>query len=349
MMRIIQILLLIFIAGISVKAQPYENLVFEGGGVRGVAYAGVIEQLDSMHILQNIKRVGGTSAGALAATAVALNYPPKEISKLMFLMDFSDFNDSGFPLIGGLRSTFKHYGFYKGKKLHSWIGQLIKTQTGNEDITFREMKAQGYRDLYITGTSLNQQMTVIFSHETFPNMKVKDAVLISMTIPLYFRAVIIDTTGQVLRRQLVQDLPKNEYHIMVDGGIAANLPIEMFDHKKYTNRCDTVVDNQRCINPYTLAVRLDTEEQIELDLAQEGRLANHHITSFTEFIKAFYTYSIEKLNRPNLVPLDWSRTILVSSGDISPRVKNLKDEEKQELIENGRNGVRLYFNMSKPN
>lgn len=33
----------------------YENLVFEGGGVRDIAYAGVIKQLEDAKILQNIK------------------------------------------------------------------------------------------------------------------------------------------------------------------------------------------------------------------------------------------------------------------------------------------------------
>ncbi|WP_315815946.1 hypothetical protein [Paraflavitalea speifideaquila] len=36
----------------------YKNLVLEGGGVRGFAYAGAFQVLDSIHILSDIERVG---------------------------------------------------------------------------------------------------------------------------------------------------------------------------------------------------------------------------------------------------------------------------------------------------
>ena len=44
---------------------PFRNLVFEGGGVKGIAYVGTMRVLESKGILQNISRVGGTSAGAI--------------------------------------------------------------------------------------------------------------------------------------------------------------------------------------------------------------------------------------------------------------------------------------------
>ncbi len=42
-------------------AYPFRNLVFEGGGVKGIAYVGAMEVLQSMNILQNLTRVGSTS------------------------------------------------------------------------------------------------------------------------------------------------------------------------------------------------------------------------------------------------------------------------------------------------
>ena len=52
----------------------FKNLVFEGGGVKGIAYVGAMEILEKRGILQNIERVGGTSAGAINAVLLALNY-----------------------------------------------------------------------------------------------------------------------------------------------------------------------------------------------------------------------------------------------------------------------------------
>ena len=39
---------------------PFRNLVFEGGGVKGIAYVGAMEVLQSLKILQHLKPFGGT-------------------------------------------------------------------------------------------------------------------------------------------------------------------------------------------------------------------------------------------------------------------------------------------------
>ena len=44
----------------------FRNLVFEGGGVKGIAYAGAVAVLEDKGILPGIRRVAGTSAGAIS-------------------------------------------------------------------------------------------------------------------------------------------------------------------------------------------------------------------------------------------------------------------------------------------
>lgn len=44
---------------------PNKNLVFEGGGFKGVAYGGVFEVLEQRQITPQIQSVAGTSAGAI--------------------------------------------------------------------------------------------------------------------------------------------------------------------------------------------------------------------------------------------------------------------------------------------
>ena len=45
----------------------FRNLIFEGGGVKGIAYIGAMQVLDQRQILKDIRRVGGTSAGVINA------------------------------------------------------------------------------------------------------------------------------------------------------------------------------------------------------------------------------------------------------------------------------------------
>ena len=55
----------------------------EGGGVRGLAYAGVFSVLEEKGILQQIENVGGSSAGAIAGMLVSIGYSADEIDSLM--------------------------------------------------------------------------------------------------------------------------------------------------------------------------------------------------------------------------------------------------------------------------
>lgn len=50
----------------------FRNLVFEGGGVKGIAYVGAMQVLAQRGVLKKIQRVGGTSAGAINALIMAL-------------------------------------------------------------------------------------------------------------------------------------------------------------------------------------------------------------------------------------------------------------------------------------
>ena len=77
-----------------------ENLVFQGGGVKGVAYIGVLEELQKQKpdFLPNIKRIAGTSAGSMLALYLGLNMELKEIKKLICDGDFFDFLDDDVKL-----------------------------------------------------------------------------------------------------------------------------------------------------------------------------------------------------------------------------------------------------------
>src|SRR3954464_9120670 len=56
------------------------NLVFQGGGVRGIAYAGALEHMPPNMI---IRAVAGTSAGSIVAALLAIGKSPTEIKNIL--------------------------------------------------------------------------------------------------------------------------------------------------------------------------------------------------------------------------------------------------------------------------
>ena len=313
----------------SLLAQPYKNLVFEGGGMRGVSYAGALSELQKRGFLDSLENVGGTSVGAITALMLAIGYSPTEIENEVSQTNPRKFNDGTVLFFGGPTRLRKHFGWYKGKKVTRWIGQLIEKKIGNA-ITFAQLHERNKLDLYVTGTSLNNQRVIVFSNETYPNMKVRDAVRASMSIPFFFKPIIVDSVGNVLKK------PITGFHdIVVDGGFIANYPIDMFDWK------DSI--GSRIPNPHTLGFRLDTKEQLEHDRQNKVGLAPWPVESFRNYVGAFYNFIMENLNRSNLTQDDWSRTVSISSELVGAKIRTLTPEQREAMMEAGRAAVVEYL------
>ena len=312
----------------------FNNLVFEGAGIRGIAYAGVVEELEKHDMLKDLDKVGGTSAGALTALMVSLGYSSKEIAEIISSTKFQNFNDGRFFFIGGFLRIKKFYGWYRGERLSRFIAGIVEGKSGNPELTFEELNANGYKDLYITATSLNRQKLVVLSKENYPKMKIKDAVRISMSIPLYFKAVFVDSAGAVYKK------PDkiNDPDIMIDGGVTGNFPISMFD----SIAVDPLAGEQRIPDFGTIGVRIDSEQQIENDVLSR-ELVPLEINNINDYISAFYVFILENLNRNDLTDEDWSRTISVSSEGINPRIRKLKAEQIEKLLESGRRYTADYI------
>ncbi len=317
------------------QSPKYENLVFEGGGIRGIAYAGVLKELENSGIIQDITRVGGTSAGAITALMISLGYSSKEIYEIISETKFQKFNDGEFIFFGGLTRLSGKYGWYKGNKFTRWLEKIIEAKTGNAEITLQELQDEKFKQLYVTGTCLNKQKLLVFSADTYPQMKVKDAVRISMSVPLYFEAVFIDSVGKVYNNYKKD----NNMDIVVDGGILGNFPIFLFD-STFMNS-----DNQltRIPNFKTIGVRLDSDEQIKSD-SIDRKLVPIEINKISDYLMAFYTIILENLNRNQLIPEDWERTISVSSVGIGSKIKKLSSEQKMSLIKSGETHTLNFLN-----
>jgi NTE family protein len=339
------LLFVLFVSGTHVIAQQskpvYHNLVMEGGGIRGIAYGGALAELEKQGVLPGIKRVGGTSAGAIQALLLALGYSPEEISRITYETNVKEFADGRMIFFGGFHRMARKFGWYRGEKFTKWLGKLIEQKAGKTDLTFAELHAlagsRGFRDLYVTGTNLSRQQMEVLSHETYPDMQVRDAVRISMSIPLFFQAVGIDKSGKVVALTK-KNVP--EVEILVDGGIIGNFPIQLFDHSRYLTAAagkDSVL-----INPETIGLRLDRPEQIAYDRNQSG-LAPYQITNFNGYMGAFYNMVLENLNRATLKPQDWQRTISINTLQFAPKIRKMTVAEKESLLKSGEQAVKTFF------
>ena len=317
-----------------IMKNDFRNLIFEGGGVKGVAYIGALAELEHRGILKEITRVAGTSTGAITAVLLSLGYSIKEISEIIVNKNFNDFKDDSFGVILDTIRLVRKYGWHKGKKFENWIGELIKKKVGNENLTFRELHnlagKNKFRELYIAGTNLSDQVTEIYSYETEPNMEIREAARISMSMPLFFQAVF----------------RKNK--VMIDGGVTLNYPINIFDYKKYIvskKNGEKVTYNKNpnyVFNHETLGFRLDTKDEILYNRTGWSNVPKK-INNILNYNLSLLNFILESANKQHLHKNDWNRTIFIDTLGVKATDFDLSKNKVNALVESGAQGVINYF------
>lgn len=311
----------------------FENLVFEGGGIRGVAYCGALMEMDTRGYLKDIRRVAGSSSGAITSCLLAVGYTPTEISVIIGGMNFGKLNDGGGLFIGGIHRLHKRMGYYRGERFLRWMEELVAAKTGNKDMTFMQLKKLAdkdstYRELVVTATCMNHQKAEYFDYYRYPNMRIVDAVRASMAVPLYYEPFVMNDEGQ---RVDVRHYADSD-HVCLDGGFLSNYPIWVFDQAPYIQ--DPMI---------TLGFRIDSEYQITVDRTKTKTDPYYPIHSTKDLVGSVYYIMKENLNRFMLTELDWERTISISDAGIGPKVKKLSPEQKELFLSEGKRGVRRYF------
>lgn len=344
-MKKTMLLLLLPCFCVAQKQYDYRNLVMEGGGIRGFAYAGVFSVLEEKGILQQVEKVGGSSAGAIAGMLVSIGYTAAEVDSLMLNLPVQKLNDGNGGIAGKYLRFKKKYGIYKGEAFEKLLQDMVKYKTGNPLLTFKQLhelrqKNTLYKDLYCTGTNLSRQRLEVFSWQTSPDMPIALAARISGGIPLYFEPVALDNNLKKIKRSDSTSF----INYYVDGGMLSNYPISMFDTCNSAGHDPLFCDNAT-FNRQTIGIKLERAQQIDSLEHNSTRIPGYSIENYSQYLFAFTNLLMETLSRkyPGLEN-ELGRTIYVNQGNISPRIKKTKQEDKMMLYNNGVTAARAFFN-----
>ena len=172
-------------------------------------------------------------------------------------------------------------------------------------------------------------------------MKLKTAVHISGCIPFYFKPVPIDSAGNEV--SLKDTLSK--FDLYVDGGMLCNYPVNMFD--SCTDGGNPLTSDHVIYNYKTLGLKLERAAQIKEFNEQKTGIAPYDIRSMKQYSSAVMNLMMEKLNRKTTdLSNEKGRTIYISYGEISGRVRKISSEEKKVLHDNGVCGSNWNFSQS---
>ncbi len=205
------------------------DLVFEGGGVKGIGLVGAVSVLEERgYAAQNL---AGTSAGAIVATLLAAGYTAAELREAMLALDYRAFEDRAWedevPLVGAPLSILKDRGLYEGEALLVWMRERLEAKGVR---TFRDLvhpdfaSEERYRyRVQVIASDLTARRLLVLPQDarTFgiepDDLDVALAVRMSASVPFLFEPVRL------------QDPWTAEEHLIVDGGVLSNFPVWLFD------------------------------------------------------------------------------------------------------------------------
>ena len=143
--------------------------------VLGPASMGIYSLIGSLKALESklidVKEISGSSAGSILALLLALGMSVDEILEVSLSLNIPDFVKLR------IGSFFNKFGFVDLGPIREKLVEVCGC-----DPTFDELEMK----IYVSAYCLNSSSTEYFSKDTHPDMKVIDAVCMSMAIPLIF-------------------------------------------------------------------------------------------------------------------------------------------------------------------
>lgn len=328
-------------------AYSIENLVLEGGSVRGLAHIGVIHTLETAGFLSTLKRVAGSSIGGLVALAVAIGYKPKELDQVALNLNLSHFfdftsihpeeyftihykHDTHYDMIfkslynaskylylfsKSVLDIYRLKGIFNGHYIESFVRSLIQAKFPDKlSLTFAELhqlvlkNPAVYKDLYLTGVNVLNHKFCVFSHETTPNMPIEVAVHISMAFPGLFKMV------------------KYEDKYYLDGGLYNNLALELFDAAHMNSR--------------TLGVALSTSDRThKIRGTTPGIQPKLNWLHFLTFLLMSPLDAQDALRKKSM----HNRTIYINLEDVFLFNIFISEKKMQNMIERGKTSSQAYL------
>ncbi len=302
------------------------DLVLEGGGVKGIGLVGAISVLEEHGM--TFARVAGASAGAIVGSLVAAGMGATELQELMASLDYTRFRDDTrldhVPVVGKGLSLWMDHGIYAGDYFHGWVrDQLAGLGVHTFADLYRADPASSlpvdeqYKLVVMTSDVSRGRLLRLPWDYTVDDIEagtqiVADAVRASMSIPFFFRPVILD-------------VPKSGPSVLVDGGMLSNFPVDTFDR----------TDGKPPRWP-TIGIKLSAQQvpnQVEHVVKGDLSLALGMLGTMQSW------YDQMHLNDPAVI----KRTIFIDTFGVNATDFSIDKTTQQKLFANGRAAAEKFL------
>jgi len=201
--------------------------VFSGGGIKGLAFAGAIAAAEEAGYDEWVN-LGGTSAGAIAAMALAVGYDAAGLKDL-FSSDFSKIDDRGGPFGLGVVVNYFDHGITHGTALTKWIESILDnaptSNGGKPPETFGDLT----RTLKVVGSDIVHSRMVVFPDDAGKYLDDKGQPYTPQSFPLATAVRISAGYPGFFPPIPLIDAATKTQGALVDGGVTSSFPVFLYD------------------------------------------------------------------------------------------------------------------------
>jgi predicted patatin/cPLA2 family phospholipase len=286
-----------------------KHLIISGGGPLIFQSIGIIQHLEKNKIFNrsNITSIYGTSSGAIVGLFLCLDYDWEVINKFMIQRPWENLYYIGTQQIyNGLNQC----GLYNRDIFVKSYKSLFEAKDISIDVTMKEFYEVTNIDYHLISFEVNNLQMEDISHETYPDIKVIDAIHMTSCLPIFFTPVFI------------------ENKCFLDGGIALNYPLNL------------------CINKYKnkeemLGIKhIYTNDEESKNITKETGIIEYFLNIFYKLVNNIskQNYNIDEQNSIKHEIICYEK--YMSLNLIITSLTN--SEKRNELLENGIKIVNQY-------
>ena len=183
-----------------------KHIVISGGGPTMICSLGTIHNLVQKNYLniQNIESIYGTSAGSIVALLMCLKFDIETIYDYIIKRPWHQL----FPInVEDIFNAYTKKGVFDIKIVEKILKPLFDAKDLSLDITLKEFYEYSKIEFHLFSFEINEFVLEDISYLTFPDMALKQAILMSCSIPTLVTPVCFD--GKCY----------------IDGGIVSNYPL----------------------------------------------------------------------------------------------------------------------------
>jgi predicted acylesterase/phospholipase RssA len=298
----------------------YKKIILSGGGVKGIAFIGAIKALEQKKLISELNTLVGVSVGSIISLVLVLGYTSSEMSMILKNMPLVFHDDIS------ILNIFSTYGVNNAQSLTHFIKQMFTYKNIDPDITFFDLFNITNKDFIVVVTNLSKYRTEYLSYKTAPDLKVIDAIRMSINIPLYFDAIKYN----------------NDYYI--DGGVTDNYPVNpLFSNGEPMldiDKSDTIVIKLTSDVELSYAHMADDSNTCVInDIGSYFGNILLLMTSVQDMIRIKSHNDIRKLCEQKQIKEHNETVLYIKTNDCHPVQFDLNTEEINDLIKLGYNEV----------